>query len=70
MIRLLIILMTLASGCSQERPPNVIYILADDLGYGELESYGQTLIKTPHLSALASQGIQFTQHYTLNIHDD
>ncbi|MCY4234121.1 MAG: arylsulfatase [Bacteroidetes bacterium] len=56
--------MTLASGCSQERPPNVIYILADDLGYGELESYGQTLIKTPHLSALASQGIQFTQHYS------
>ncbi len=51
-------------GCAQERPPNVIYILADDLGYGELESYGQSLIKTPHLRELALQGIQFTQHYS------
>ena len=43
--------------------PNIIYVLADDLGYGELGSYGQKIIETPHLDALAAQGIRFTQHY-------
>ena len=43
--------------------PNVIYILADDLGYGDLGSYGQTKIQTPHLDQLAEEGVQFTQHY-------
>ena len=46
-----------------ERPPNIIYMLADDLGYGELGSYGQTLIRTPNLDALADEGIRFTQAY-------
>lgn len=46
------------------RPPNIIYILADDLGYNELGSYGQTLIETPNLDALAAQGMRFTQHYS------
>ena len=45
-------------------PPNIIYILADDLGYGELGSYGQTLIETPHLDQLAQSGMRFTQHYS------
>lgn len=44
--------------------PNIIYIYADDLGYGELGSYGQTKIKTPYLDRLAKEGIRFTQHYT------
>lgn len=44
--------------------PNVVYIYADDLGYGELGAYGQKIIKTPFLDAMAKQGIQFTQHYT------
>ena len=44
--------------------PNIIYILADDLGYGELGAYGQSLIETPHLDALAKSGMRFTQHYT------
>ncbi len=44
--------------------PNIIYILADDLGYGELGSYGQTKIETPHIDALAENGMRFTQHYT------
>ncbi|GAB5535543.1 MAG: arylsulfatase [Rubricoccaceae bacterium] len=44
-------------------PPNILYILADDLGYGELGSYGQSLIETPHLDALAATGMRFTQHY-------
>jgi len=44
--------------------PNVIYIYADDLGYGELGCYGQQKIKTPHLDLLAKEGIRFTNHYT------
>ena len=57
----------LISGCapsSDERPPNIIYMLADDLGYGELGTYGQTQIRTPNLDALAMQGMRFTQHYS------
>ncbi|MEI6866593.1 arylsulfatase [Flavicella sp.] len=45
------------------RKPNIIYILADDLGYGDLSSYGQKLFKTPNIDKLASQGMIFTQHY-------
>ena len=48
------------------RPPNVIYLLADDLGYGELGSYGQRWIQTPHLDRLAAEGMRFTQHYSGN----
>jgi arylsulfatase A-like enzyme len=44
--------------------PNIIYILADDLGYAELGSYGQTKIETPNIDALAKNGMRFTQHYT------
>ena len=46
------------------RPPNLIYIMADDLGYAELGSYGQTKIRTPNLDRFASEGMRFTQHYT------
>ena len=49
---------------NEERPPNIIYILADDLGYGETGVYGQKKIKTPHIDALAKNGIRFTQHYS------
>jgi arylsulfatase A-like enzyme len=44
--------------------PNIIYIYADDLGYGELGCYGQQKIKTPNLDRLAQEGMRFTQHYT------
>ncbi len=44
--------------------PNIIYILADDLGYGELGCYGQEIIETPNLDALALGGMRFTQHYS------
>ncbi len=43
--------------------PNIIYIMADDLGYGDLGCYGQKLMKTPNIDRLASQGILFTQAY-------
>lgn len=44
--------------------PNIIYILADDLGYGDLSVYGQKKFKTPHIDKLAAQGMLFTQHYS------
>ena len=43
--------------------PNILFILADDLGYGDLGCYGQKQIQTPHLDQLASGGIRFTQAY-------
>lgn len=46
-----------------KRPPNVIVILADDLGYGDLGSYGSRLIKTPNLDRLARQGVRMTDFY-------
>ena len=56
------------AGCAldppAQQPPNIIYMLADDLGYGELGSYGQTKIRTPYLDALAAQGMRFTDHYS------
>jgi arylsulfatase len=53
-------------GCGDAtvRPPNIIFILADDLGYGELGSYGQTKIRTPNVDRLAAEGMRFTQHYS------
>lgn len=46
------------------KKPNIIYILADDLGYNELGIYGQKLIETPHIDALGAEGMKFLQHYT------
>ncbi|MGM0620049.1 MAG: arylsulfatase [Bacteroidota bacterium] len=44
--------------------PNIVYILADDLGYGDLSSYGQTHFETPNIDNLAENGMKFTQHYS------
>ncbi|MGK7393186.1 MAG: arylsulfatase [Candidatus Cyclobacteriaceae bacterium M3_2C_046] len=46
------------------KKPNIVYILADDLGYGDLGCYGQELIRTPELDKMASEGMKFTQHYS------
>ena len=59
----------LASGDGDDAPartarPNIVYILADDLGYGEAGAYGQTKIRTPHIDRLAAGGMRFTQHYS------
>ncbi|EWH10522.1 sulfatase [Catenovulum agarivorans DS-2] len=54
-------------GCAtterQANKPNVIYIIVDDLGIGDIEPYGQQKIRTPNLQKLAHQGLLFTQHY-------
>ncbi|MEO0339752.1 MAG: arylsulfatase [Bacteroidota bacterium] len=60
-------LLLLFFGCNkatEEKRPNIIFILADDLGYGELGVYGQTQIETPNIDALAANGMRFTQHYS------
>lgn len=49
---------------TETQRPNIIYILADDLGYGELGCYGQKKIKTPNIDRLAAEGMRFTQHYS------
>lgn len=54
------------NGAETNRPPNIVYILADDLGYAELGSYGQEKIKTPHIDQLAREGMRFTDHYCGN----
>jgi len=48
---------------AQEKP-NIIYILADDLGVGDVGIYGQKLLKTPRIDQLAAEGMRFTQHYS------
>ena len=57
------ILITSASALAQAPKPNIIFILADDLGYGDLGCYGQTKIQTPHLDTLAKEGLRFTHAY-------
>jgi len=59
----------IAGGCSSKtekplKPPNIIFILADDLGYGDLGCYGQQHIETPNIDKLAASGIRLTQYYT------
>ncbi|MFT5885744.1 MAG: arylsulfatase A [Arcticibacterium sp.] len=62
-----LLLLLFISGCAEKEKkatqPNIIYILADDLGYGDLGCYGQEIIKTPNIDKLAEQGILFTDHY-------
>jgi arylsulfatase A len=54
----------LAACQASPRRPNIIYILADDLGYNELGTFGQTKIKTPVLDQMAAEGLKLTQHYS------
>ena len=70
-ISIAIVSMTTFSGCSSTqkkvsentKPMNVIYILADDLGYGDVGYNGQKIIKTPNIDEMAKEGMIFTQHY-------
>src|SRR5436309_3142661 len=53
-----------AAGAADPPRPNVVLILADDLGYGDLGCYGCPDIKTPHTDRLAKQGVRFTSFYS------
>ncbi|MEZ6092278.1 MAG: sulfatase-like hydrolase/transferase, partial [Pirellulaceae bacterium] len=55
---------TVNVACAQSTSPNIIYILLDDAGYGDLSCYGQTKFQTPNIDRLASEGMKFTQHYS------
>lgn len=52
-----------ASIACAKRPPNIIYIMTDDLGYGDLGCYGQKVVQTPNLDRMAAEGMRFTDHY-------
>jgi arylsulfatase A-like enzyme len=51
------------TGNAAAQPPNVIFILADDLGYGDVGCYGQKRIKTPNIDRMAAEGLRFTDAY-------
>ncbi len=53
------------TGAGRKRP-NIIFILADDLGYGDLGCFGQKTIKTPNIDRMAEEGMRFTDHYAVS----
>ena len=61
---ILLLLVIICSACSGNKPPNIILVMADDLGFGDVGAYGATLINTPNIDALASEGVRLTQFYT------
>lgn len=72
-LRLLFLIILLTPGLSvtvahaeSTGPPNLVFILADDLGYGDLGCYGQKIIQTPRLDQMAAEGMQFTNFYAGN----
>src|SRR5690554_1686869 len=68
---IILLLSFVTAGCGKneiqdraaDAKPNIIYILADDLGYGDLGIYGQQHFSTPHIDRLGQTGMLFTQHY-------
>ena len=57
------LVLLLAAAASVAQPPNVVLILADDLGYGDIGAFGSRLIETPHIDSLARDGIRMTDFY-------
>ncbi len=53
----------LLRGADQNKPPNIIFIYVDNLGYGDIEPFGATTIRTPHLNRMAAEGRKFTHFY-------
>jgi arylsulfatase A-like enzyme len=63
---LLLLLAALAIPCRSAEFPNVVFILCDDLGYGDIGAFGQTKIRTPNIDRLAAEGMRLTSHYSGN----
>jgi arylsulfatase A-like enzyme len=61
---LLAVLLALAAANAQTRSPNIVFIMADDLGRGHCGCYGQTKIRTPNIDRIAAEGMKFNQFYT------
>jgi len=59
-LSIIMLLGAVGAVAGSEKPPNVVIILADDMGYGDLSCYGATRIATPHLDRLAADGRRFT----------
>ncbi|WP_222847002.1 arylsulfatase [Pontiella desulfatans] len=64
MKKVLFLLVFAVAGACAAAKPNIIYILADDLGYGDLGCYGQQEIQTPNIDALCREGMKFTNHHS------
>src|SRR5262245_11880129 len=62
-IGLIALAVVTGSARAAERPPNIVFILADDLGYGDVGCYGQKQVRTPRLDRMATEGLRFTQVY-------
>ena len=62
-LRIAVLCLVWACSLTGASKPNIIYILADDLGYGDLGCYGQKTLKTPNLDRMAREGMRFTRHY-------
>ena len=58
------LLLATCSTLAAERPPNVIFMLTDDLGYSDIGCYGAQKVKTPHIDRLAAEGVRFTAFHT------
>lgn len=65
-LTLCVALLVIVANAAETRRPNVVFILADDLGYGDLSCYGQQKFKTPNIDRLATEGMKFTAHYSGN----
>jgi len=63
---ILIFILSCNQAGDEMKAPNIIFIMADDMGYGDLGCYGQEIIRTPHIDQLAADGMIFTQHYAGN----
>ena len=64
LLPLIFLLGLLLAGAARAAQPNILLIYVDDLGFGDLGSYGHPVIQTPHIDSLANEGMKFTSNYS------